>query len=111
MEYGLRKTGNKKPTPRLSLRGFLMLILVCRVRQKSAESCSLDSLGQLTLMISTGAGDTAGQDLCTLGHALSELSGILIINSFSSVNTEHTNLFTRPLGRSVSSLHDNSPFR
>lgn len=88
------------------------MLLVRRIRQKSAEACSLDRLSQLALMIGAGAGDTAGKDLRALGHALSELCGILIINRFCSVNAEHTDLFARPLSRSViGSLHDNSPFK
>ena len=85
--------------------------LVGRVRQQCAEPCSLDGLGELTLMIGAGAGNSAGQDLGTLGHALAELSGVLIINGLCSVNAEHANLLAGSLGGSViGSFHDNSPF-
>ena len=66
---------------------------------------SLYSSGELSLMISTGTGNSAGKDLSSLGHALSELIDILVIYLFCSVYAEHTNLLAASLYRSGTSFH------
>ena len=70
---------------------------------------SLDSGRQLSLMICAGTGHTAGKDLSSLRHALSQLSDILEINFIDSVNTECTNLLAASLHRPSGSFHDTNP--
>ena len=55
-------------------------------------SCSLDRNRQLTLMECAGTGDTAGQDLGSLRHALLQLRNVLVVDLLDAVNAEHTNL-------------------
>ena len=76
-------------------------------------SCSLDSNCKLTLVVSTSACNTSWKNLSSLGHALSELSKILIIDLLDSVSTEHTNLLAWFLrGTGISFLfHDFSSYR
>ena len=76
-------------------------------------SCSLDSNCKLTLVVSTSACNTSWKNLSSLGHALSELSEILVINFLDSVSTEHTNLLAWFLrGTGISFLfHDFSSYR
>lgn len=57
-------------------------------------SCSLDRKRELSLMNCAGAGDSAGQDLGTLGKILSEAGNILIVNAGNLVRTEDANLFS-----------------
>mgnify|MGYP006895912707 CR=1 FL=1 len=76
--------------------------LVRNVRNKSYLSCLLDSCCKLSLMICAAACYSAGQNLVTLCHALSELSYILIVNEFSSVGTNAQTFFlVRFIGRTV----------
>jgi hypothetical protein len=49
-------------------------------------------------MLSTGAGHTAGKDLCTLGDELTELCNVLVIDGLYLVCTEDANLFTLLVG-------------
>ena len=77
---------------------------VAYIREQSDVSCSLDRNCQLTLMISTGAGDTAGQDLGSFRHALLELSDILVVDLLYTVYAEHANLLARALGRTRTSF-------
>lgn len=76
-------------------------------------SCSLDSNCELTLVVSASACYTSWKNLSSFGHALSELSEILVINFLDSVSTEHTNLLARLLrGTRISFLfHDFSSYR
>ena len=56
--------------------------LVADVGQQSNDSCTLDSVSQLSLVHSAGAGDSSGENLCTFGDILSQSADILVINSF-----------------------------
>jgi len=95
-----------KRIPVYFLQLSLSLRLVSRVRKQSHESCSLDSLGELSLVESTCAGYTTGKDLGSFGHALLELCGVLIINGGSSIYAEHANLLMRSFAGSCGiSLH------
>ena len=87
--------------------------LVADIRKQSDVSCSLDSNCELTLMVSASACYTSGKNLSSLGHALSELSEILIIDLLDSVSTEHTNLLAGLLRRTGISFlfHDFSSYR
>ena len=69
-------------------------LLICGVRQKSNVTCTLDSLGQLTLMSSAGTGHAAGQDLAALGHVLLQLAGIFIVNVCNLIYAECAYLAT-----------------
>ena len=64
-------------------------------------------------MVSASACYTSWKNLSSLGHALSELSEILIIDLLDSVSTEHTNLLAWFLrGTGISFLfHDFSSYR
>ena len=53
---------------------------------------SLDSLCELSLMVSTSTCYTSWEDLGSLSHALSELCDIFIVDSLCSVYAEHANL-------------------
>ena len=57
-------------------------------------TCTLDSLGQLTLMSSAGTGHAAGQDLAALGHVLLQLAGIFIVNVCNLIYAECAYLAT-----------------
>ncbi len=72
--------------------GVLTFLLVADVGHKSHKSCSLNSNGQLTLMLCTSAGDAAGKDLCTLGSKLAETSGILVIDVLYLIQAELADL-------------------
>ena len=63
-------------------------------------------------MESAGTCHASGQDLSSLGDALSELCQILVINTLDPVSTEHTNLLAGLLGRTGISflIHDISSY-
>ena len=64
-------------------------------------------------MESASTCNTSWKNLSSFGHALSELSEILVINSLDSVSTEHANLLARLLrGTGISFLfHDFSSYQ
>ena len=68
--------------------------LVGYVGEKCHLACYLDSGSKLSLVKSTVAGNTSGEDLCSLGNELSELSNILIINIVNLILTEDANLLS-----------------
>ena len=68
------------------------LKLVRNVGKKCHLASSLDSYGELSLVESAVAANTSGEDLCSLGDELSELSNVLIIDSVHLVLAEDTNL-------------------
>ena len=45
-------------------------------------------------MKSAGAGNTSGEDLCSLGNELSELSGILVVDIVHFILAEDANLLS-----------------
>ena len=49
-------------------------------------------------MLCTGAGNTAGKDLGTLGNELSELGYILVVDHVDLVRTEDANLLLSVIG-------------
>ena len=55
-------------------------------------TCTLDRLGQLTLMLCTGAGHTAGQDLAALRHVKAQLSYVPLVDGFYLIYAEGANL-------------------
>ena len=73
---------------------FLNIILVGNIGKKCHLTCSLDSGGELSLVKSAGTGYASGEDLCSLGSELSELSNILVINLSNLVLTEDANLLS-----------------
>ena len=64
------------------------------VGKKCHLACSLNSGGKLSLMKSAGAGNTSGEDLCSLGNELSELSNILVIDLVYLILAEDANLLS-----------------
>ena len=67
---------------------FYCLISVGHVRQERDLTCSLYSLGELTLMHGANTGSAARQDLAALGHEAAELCGVLVIDKGGLINTE-----------------------
>ena len=57
-------------------------------------SCALDCDGQLTLMASTGAGYTAGDDLSAVGEISSQAGDVLIIDLMNFIYAEGTNFLS-----------------
>ena len=53
---------------------------------------TLDGDGQCALMISAGAGHTAGNDLCTLRDVLTQTGHVLVIDGVDTIDTEAANL-------------------
>ena len=88
--------------------------LVGNVGEKCHLASSLDSYGELSLVKSAVAGNTSGEDLCSLGNELSELSDILVINVSNFVLAEDAN-FLSSVNRtesgtlSIVSIHLNRP--
>ena len=89
------------------------LHLVSHVGQQGNVPGALDGHGQLTLMSSTNAGHSAGEDLASLGDVLAKLCSILIIDACSLIYTELADLAATAnfamgtLGSLVSLFHDN----
>ena len=74
-------------------------------------TCTLDSLGQLTLMSSAGTGHAAGQDLAALGHVLLQLAGIFIVNVCNLIYAECAYLATATAAlRALCTLRTGSKF-
>ena len=89
-------------------------LLVGNIGKKCHLTCSLDSGGELSLVKSAGAGYTSGEDLCSLGNELSELSNVLVINSLNLVLAEDANLLSSVVlteggALRIVSLHFKSP--
>ena len=68
--------------------------LVGNVRKKSHLTRSLDCYGKLTLMKRAVAGNTSGENLCSLGDELSKLCNILVINAGNLILAEDANLLS-----------------
>ena len=68
-------------------------LLVGNVGEKSHGSCSLDSDGELALVLSAGAGDSLGEDLGALGDQLAKSCSFLVIDFRNLFNAELANLF------------------
>jgi hypothetical protein len=61
-------------------------------RQESCMTCTLDSGLKLTLMLSAGAGNTAGKDLAALADELAKARCILVIDVADVLLAEDANL-------------------
>ena len=87
--------------------------LVGHVGKKSHLTSSLNCYGKLSLVKSAGAGYASGENLCSLGNKLSELSYILVINAVNLILAEDANLLSsvhRTEGAlCIVSIHLNSP--
>ena len=68
--------------------------LVRYIGKKCHLACSLDSNSKLSLVKSAGAGNTSGEDLCSLGNKLSELCNILVIYTVNLILAEDANLLS-----------------
>ena len=87
-------------------------ILVGNIGEKCHLASSLNSNSKLSLVKSAGAGNTSGEDLCSLGNELSELSDILVINVGNFVLAEDANFLSSVYGTesgtlSIVSIHLN----
>ena len=81
--------------------------------QQSDLTGTLDGLGQLALMHSTGTGGTAGQDLGALADEAAQLGGILIIDMLALIHAELANLTALTAvatGRSIFTFHSHGKF-
>ena len=81
---------------------FYKCYLVGNVGEKCSLASTLDSGVELTLMLSTSAGNAAGKNLSALADELSQLAGFLIIDVIDLVCAEYANLFS--LAKSISAL-------
>ena len=69
-------------------------ILVGNVGKKCHLASSLDSYGELSLVESTVAANTSGENLCSLRGELSKLSDILVIDLGNLILAEDANLLS-----------------
>ena len=69
-------------------------ILVGNVGEKCHLACSLDSYSELSLVKSTVAGNTSGENLSSLRGELSKLSDILVIDLGNLILAEDANLLS-----------------
>ena len=88
--------------------------LVRYVGKKCHLASSLYCSSKLSLVKSAGAGNTSGEDLCSLGNKLSKLCNILVIDLANLVLAEDTNLLSSVHGTEsgtlcIVSIHLNSP--
>ena len=89
--------------------------LVADIRQQAKMTGALDRNGQLALMTRTGAGHTAGNDLCTFAEVSSQTRDILIIDRAELIDAERAYFFSAfsaaGAGTSVFSLesHNHKP--
>lgn len=67
--------------------------LILNVRHNSELTSTLDSYGELSLMLCAVTGNAAGKNLSSLGNELLKLCCILIINNVV-LTTENANLLT-----------------
>jgi hypothetical protein len=96
--------------------GIESAILVADEGQKSCLTSTLDSDVNLSLVLSTSAGDAAGQDLASLADELGQLLGVLVINVSDLVCAENANLLSlvaiegaRGTSGILGSIHLNPP--
>ena len=90
------------------------MLLVGYVGKKCHLASSLDSCSKLSLVKSTVAGNTSGEDLCSLGNELSELSNILVIDLVYLILAEDANLLSSVVlaecgTLSIVSIHFDNP--
>jgi hypothetical protein len=70
-------------------------LLVRGVGHESDGSRTLDSGGELALMLCTGAGHTAGQDLTALAGETAKTGNVLIIDMLDLIYAERADLPAR----------------
>ena len=108
------KAFHKKST--LHLQGaFDRIQLVQHEGQKSSLTGTLDSGGQLSLVLSTGAGYTAGKNLCVFGDEFSQLCHVFVIDGNGLFSAEKANFLSsvhRGTGRTgcIISVHSERTF-
>ena len=81
------------------------LRLVADVGHQSNVTSTLDSHGQCALMESAGAGNTAGNDLCTLRDVLTQTGHVLVIDGVDTIDTEAANLLADRKSTRLNSSH------
>ena len=64
----------------------------------------LNGAGQLTLMIRTSTGHTAGKDLRSLGNKAAKLRNIFVVDEFGLINTEAAHLATALAGTTAANF-------
>ena len=79
---------------KLGLSYNICFILVGNVGEKCHLASSLNCYGELSLVKSAVAGNTSGEDLCSLGNELSELCNVLVINIRNLILAEDANLLS-----------------
>ena len=72
---------------------------------------TLDRSGQLTLMSRAGTGNTAGQDLASLGHVTAETRDILVVDMLYFIYAEAANFLARLSAAIRSVSHFDFSFR
>ena len=82
----------------------LYQLLVGNVGEKRHLASSLDSYGELSLVKSTVAAYTSGEDLSSLGNELSELCYVLVINVSNLILAEDANLLSSYAGTECGTL-------
>ena len=108
------KAFHKKST--LHLQGaFDRIQLVQHEGQKSSLTGTLNSGGQLSLVLSAGAGYTAGKNLCVFRDELSELCNVFVVDSNGLFSAEKANFLSsvhRSTGRTgrIISVHNERTF-
>ncbi len=65
---------------------------VGNIRHKSDMSCSLNGYGELSLMLCASTGDSARENLGSLGYALAKSCNVLIVDMLDLVCAELTDL-------------------
>lgn len=87
---------DKKYLQRHSVAGIVFYLLFCgsvgRIGEQAQLTSALDGLGQGSLMVSAGGGDTTGEDLASLAHELAQLSNVLVVNDGVGVSAELAHL-------------------
>jgi hypothetical protein len=68
-------------------------------------SCTFDGVCNLTLMVSAGAGNAAGEDFSALCHTAAETGSIFIVHVLNAVSAELADFFTGFAVSSVVTIH------
>ena len=94
---GTKTEKGRGPLPGAAPYATFMMMLdrsVCYVRQQRNDPGTLNSCGQLSLVLRASAGDSSRQDLASLGHVLLQLLDILVIDRFRFICAELAHLFS-----------------
>ena len=112
MAFSFYDREEQKRTPRLATGRFVLhKRLVAGVGQQSQMSGAFNCYGQLTLMLSTSAGNSARNDFRSLRQASSDFGDISVIaDVLDFVSTESAYFFTAfSAATSLRSFHECEP--